>query len=199
MATVFKRLLPAQADAQTTALPTLLRRRESVEVIDVDELDDNIYQTHRVPEPGLSRPMQPQRLSVPPEIISLVEESDDEDITVVGPFVRPRESSFLFTGWTATFMNQISVSCENSATVSSTSVPVLEPRSTSSTSSSTLCRANLASHAPSGNFVRLASYCPTPRSAISVRGQHASTTTAPSNGSAPEYGFYKPIPWPTNE
>lgn len=194
MATVFKRLLPAQADAQTTALPTLLRRRESVEVIDVDELDDNIYQTHRVPEPGLSRPMQPQRLSVPPEIISLVEESDDEDITVVGPFVRPRESSFLFTGWTATFMNQISVSCENSATVSSTSVPVLEPRSTSSTSSSTLCRANLASHAPSGNFVRLASYCPTPRSAISVRGQHASTTTAPSNGSAPEYGFYKPIP-----
>jgi len=137
--------------------------------------------------------MQPQRLSVPPEIISLVEESDDEDITVVGPFVRPRESSFLFTSWTATFMNQISVSCENSATVSSTSVPVLEPRSTSSTSSPTLCRADLASHAPSGNFVRLASYCPTPRSAISVRGQHASTT-APSNGSAPEYGFYKPIP-----
>jgi len=97
MATVFKRLLPAQADAQTTALPTLRRRRESVEVIDVDELDDNIYQTHRVPEPGPSRPMQPQRLSVPPEIISLVEESDDDDIAIVGPFVRPRESSLFFT------------------------------------------------------------------------------------------------------
>jgi len=170
MATVFKRLLPAQADAQTTALPTLRRRRESVEVIDVDELDDNIYQTHRVPEPGPSRPMQPQRLSVPPEIISLVEESDDEDITVVGPFVRPRESSLLFTSWTAMLMNQTSISCKNSATVSSTSVPIVESRSTSSTSSPTSCRANLASHAPSSSFVRLASCYPTPRSAISVRG-----------------------------
>lgn len=194
MAAVFKRLLPAQADAQTTAVPTLRRRRDSVEVIDVDELDDNIYQTHRVSEPGPSRPMQPQRLSVQPEIISLVEESDDEDITVVGPFVRPRESSLLFTSWTAMFMNQLSVSCKNSTTVSSTSVPIVEPRSTSSTSPPTLCRANLASRAPSANFVLLASCCPTPPSAISVRGQHASATIAPSDGPAPEYGFYKSIP-----
>jgi len=166
MATVFERLLPAQADAQTTVLPTLRRRRESVEVIDVDELDDNTYQTHRAPEPGPSRPMQPQRLSVPPEIISLVEESDDDDITIIEPFVQPRES--LFPNWIAVFTNIIPVSCENSAAVSSTPVSIVESCSTSSTSSPTLCRANIASHAPSGNFAGLASGCPTPRSAVSV-------------------------------
>ncbi|KAF5359150.1 hypothetical protein D9756_002982 [Leucocoprinus leucothites] len=89
MATVFQRPMPAPPDTQTTTIPTRRRRRDSVEVIDVDELDDDIYQTHRAPEPGPSRPAQRRRLSVPSEIISLLDESDDDDIVITGARVRP--------------------------------------------------------------------------------------------------------------
>jgi hypothetical protein len=75
-------------DAQTPQITHQRRRRDSVEVVDVDELDDEIYQTHHPPEPGPSRPAQRRRLTGPSEIISLVE-SDEDDIVVSETSSRP--------------------------------------------------------------------------------------------------------------
>ncbi|KXN82972.1 hypothetical protein AN958_01977 [Leucoagaricus sp. SymC.cos] len=88
MATVFQRLMPALDDSQAPQIIHQRRRRDSVEVIDVDELDDDIYQTHRAPEPDPSRSAQRRRLNMPSEIISLLD-SDDDDIVISETRIRP--------------------------------------------------------------------------------------------------------------
>lgn len=93
MAAVFQRPMPVLDDAQNSQIRQQRRQRDSVEVINVDDFDDNVYQTHRATEPGPSRPAQRRRISSPSEIISLLD-SDDEDLVISGSDIRPGESSF---------------------------------------------------------------------------------------------------------
>ncbi|KAF9449744.1 hypothetical protein P691DRAFT_811906 [Macrolepiota fuliginosa MF-IS2] len=88
MAAVFQRPMPILDDAQDNQIRQQRRRRDSVEVIDVDELDDVVYLPHRAPEPGPSRPAQRRRISTPSEIISLLD-SDDDDLVMSASSVRP--------------------------------------------------------------------------------------------------------------
>ncbi len=93
MATVFQRPLSILDDPQEPQIRPQRRRRDSVEIIDVDELDDDLYNTHGGPESGASRPAQRRRLSMPSEIISLLD-SDDEDLVISASDIRPGEEFF---------------------------------------------------------------------------------------------------------
>ncbi|EKM77999.1 hypothetical protein AGABI1DRAFT_129781 [Agaricus bisporus var. burnettii JB137-S8] len=88
MATVFGVPMPALDDAQNMQARPQRRRADPVEIIDVDELDDDVYQTHRLQAPGPSRPTQRNRHSSSSEVISLVD-SDEEDLVVGSNNVRP--------------------------------------------------------------------------------------------------------------
>lgn len=93
MATVFGVPLPALDDAQNMQARPQRRRADPVEIIDVDELDDDVYQTHRLQAPGPSRPTQRNRHSSSSEVISLVD-SDEEDLVVGSNNVRPGKVPF---------------------------------------------------------------------------------------------------------
>lgn len=93
MAAVFQRPVSILDDPQDNQIRPQRRRRDSIEVIDVDELDDDIYHTHPGPESSASRPAQRRRLSMPSEIISLLD-SDEEDLVISASNVRPGENFF---------------------------------------------------------------------------------------------------------
>lgn len=92
MATVFDLAMPALDDAQNQARQRR-RRADSIEIIDVDQLDDVLYQAHRPPVPGPSRSAPRNRPSSSSEVISLVD-SDEEDMVIRPSDVRPGNVSF---------------------------------------------------------------------------------------------------------
>jgi hypothetical protein len=94
MATVFDLAMPALDDAQNSQARQQRRRADSIEIIDVDQLDDVLYQTHRPQAPGPSRPAQRNRFSSSSEVISLVD-SDEEDMVIRSNDVRPGKFSFI--------------------------------------------------------------------------------------------------------